>query len=165
MILDSLGDQVLPSAKVLTDGEIILTPGSLPEDIELVMKFALGDRYNQTPEEHLVKGLELCQYLWIGKANGVIGGVIMICFLDKLNWWTLDAYKNNEHDNREGDFSYRAGKLVTNWFFENFDSNEIHTIHRTDNRGATKVCERLGFSEKHVNPEFVYMRMRRPHGA
>ena len=165
MLVDPLGNEIIPEAETLKDGDIILTPGSLPADIGLVLKFAMGDRYNQTPEPQLVKGLELCKYLWIGKANGVIGGVILICFLDRLNWWTIDAYKNSEHDNLLGDYSYRAGKLVADWFFGNFDENELHTIHKTDHRAATKVCQRIGFTEKNVNHEFTFMRMRRPNGA
>lgn len=160
-LVDPLGDEIIPDAEVLKDNDIILTPGSLPEDIELVMKFALGDRYNETPEPQLVKGLELVKYLWIGKVNESIGGVVMICFLDKLDWWTLDAYKNSEHDNRDGDYSFRAGRLVIDWFFTNMDADSLRTMHRTDNVLATKMCERLGFEKTHHNPEFVVLRLMR----
>lgn len=161
MILDTLGDEVLPESEVLSDGEITLHPGSLPADIGPVMKFAMGDRYNRTPEPELVKGLELCKYLWIAKAGDVIGGVLMLCFLDKLNWWTLDAYKNSEHDNNAGDYSYRAGRLVIEWFFKNFDSKELRTMHRTANHAATKICERLGFETSHLNQEFIILKLER----
>ena len=162
MILDTLGDEILKEAEGLVDGDIVLTPGSLPEDIGLVMKFAMGDRYNQTPEPQLVKGLEFVKYLWIGEANGVIGGVLMLCWLENLQCWTLDAYKNSEHDNTLGDYSYRSGRLVIDWFFRNVDAKELRTMHRTDNKLATKVCQRLGFEITHkLGDAFVMMTLER----
>lgn len=148
-IVDPSGIEILPDIEPLMEGEITLTPGSLPEDIGLVMKFAMGDRYNQTPEPQLVKGLELCKYLWIGRVDGVIGGIIALCYLENLDKWSLDAYKNDEHDNRIGDYSFRAGRLVRDWFFKKLGKDKLITIHRTQNFAATKVCERLGFEITH----------------
>ena len=149
MILDALGEEVLPETPGLRDGDIILQPGSLPADIGLVMKFAMGDRYNQTPEPQIVKGLELVKYLWIGKANDSIGGVVMLCWLENLQCWSLDAYKSDDHDNRFGDYSFRSGRLVIDWFFKNIENDKLITIHRTANYAATKLCERLGFEITH----------------
>jgi hypothetical protein len=162
MILDTLGDQITPETPGLSDQEIILQPGSLPADIGLVMKFAMGDRYNKTPEPQLVKGLEFVKHLWIGKVNEEIGGVVMLCWLENLQKWTLDAYKNSEHDNKLGDYSFRAGQLVIDWFFKNIDASCLTTMHRTDNRLATKMCERLGFEITHkLGEEFVFLTLER----
>lgn len=149
MILDALGDEILPEAVGLHDGEITLIPGSLPKDIGIVMKLAMGDRYNQTPEAQVVKGLEFVKYLWVGESKGVVGGVVMLCWLENLQCWTLDAYKNDSHDNKLGDYSFRAGRLAIDWFFKNIVSNKLMTIHRTANYAATKVCQRLGFEITH----------------
>lgn len=156
--VDPTGMEILPDIEPLTDGDIVLAPGSLPEDIELVMKFAMGDRYNQTPEEQMVKGLEFCKYLWIGKVNGVIGGIVMLCYLENLDKWSLDAYKNQEHDNRVGDYSLRAGTLVRDWFFKKIGKDKLITMHRTANKLATRLCERLGFEITHkLGDEFVFL--------
>lgn len=166
MILDAGGYEILPEAEVLKDNDILLVPGSMKENKDLVLKFAMGDRYSQTPEPQLERGLEFVKYLWLGKANEEIGGVLFLCFLDHMNWWTLDAYKNDKHDNADGNYSYRAGKLVMDWFFQNIESaDELHTIHRRANHAATKVCERLGFKEKYLNPEFMIMHLRRKEWA
>ena len=162
MILNSLGEDILPEINALADGEIALIPGSLPKDIEILLKFAMGDRYNQTPEEQLVKGLEFCKYLWIGKANGAIGGVVMLCYVENLQKWTLDAYKNHEHDNGIGNYSFRSGRLVIDWFFKNIQEDKLVTIHRTANRSATKLCEKLGFRITHkLGEEFTFLTLTR----
>lgn len=162
MIVDTLGDEILPASCALMDSEVVLYPGSLPEDIGVVMKFAMGDRYNQTPEPQIVKGLEMMKYLWIAKVNGELSGVLMLCYLENLNKWTLDAYKGNEHDNRVGDYSFRAGRLVIDWFFKNITEDKLMTMHRTDNHAATKMCERLGFEVTHKLGEvFTFLTLKR----
>lgn len=162
MILNALGEEVFPEATGLKDGDITLVPGSLPADIGLVMKLAMGDRYNQTPEPQVVKGLELMKHLWIGKVNDVIGGIVMLCYLENIGKWSLDAYKNDEHDNRLGDYSVRSGRLVIDWFFQNIVAKELITIHRTANKAATKVCERLGFEITHrLGDEFTVLTLTR----
>ena len=162
MILDALGDELTKETEPLKDGDITLVPGSLPADIGLVMKFAMGDRYNQTPEPQLVKGLELVKHLWIGKVGDEIGGIIALCWLHNLQKWSLDAYKSNEHDNRLGDYSFRAGRLVIDWFFKNIDDDKLITIHRSANHAATKLCERLGFEITHkLGDEFTVLTLTR----
>src|SRR5687768_9822795 len=108
-------------APALRDGDISLEPVKLENVKDLLMKYAAGDKFNKTPEAQLEKGLELVKYTWICRAEGKVGGIVVICFLDHMNWWTLDAYKNDEHDNREGDFSYRAGMMAIDWFFKSHD--------------------------------------------
>lgn len=162
LLVDPSGMEILPEIETLKEGDITLTPGSLPEDIGIVLKFAMGDRYNQTPEPQLVKGLEFMKYLWIGRANESIGGVLMLCYLENIQKWTLDAYKNNEHDNKEGDYSFRSGRLVIDWFFNNLQEDKLITIHRTANRLATKLCERLGFEITHkLGDEFTILTLER----
>ncbi len=162
MILNTLGDEIVKEAEALKDGDIVLMPGSLPADIGIVMKFAMGDRYSQTPEPQLVKGLELVRHLWIGKANETIGGVVMLCWLHNLQKWSLDAYKGDDHDNKLGDYSFRSGRLVVDWFFKNIGEDKLITIHRTANRAATKLCQRLGFEITHrLGEEFTVLTITR----
>lgn len=162
MILDALGDPITKETEALKDGDITLVPGSLPAEIGLVMKFAMGDRYNQTPEPQLVKGLEFVKHLWIGKVNQEIGGVVMLCYLENLQKWTLDAYKGEDHDNRFGDYSFRSGRLVIDWFFKNIEEDKLITIHRVENRAATRLCERLGFTITHkLGEEFTVLTLER----
>lgn len=162
MIVDALGDVLTKDSEVLKDGDITLIPGSLPKDIGIVMKFAMGDRYNKTPEPQIVKGLELMKHLWIGKVNEAIGGVLMLCYLENLQKWSLDAYKGNDFDNRLGDYSFRAGRLVVDWFFRNITEDKLITMHRTVNRSATKLCERLGFEVTHkLGEEFTVLTITR----
>jgi hypothetical protein len=163
MILDATGEPIFSEMEVLKDGDITLIPSTLKESKELILKFAMGDRYNKTPTEQVIKGMELIKYVWIGMSNGDIGGVIfMFHLVNTTQWWTLDAYKNNEHDNRLGDFSFRSGRLVVDWFFQNHPfEKEIYTMHPTSNRAAKKVCERLGFQIKYDNPEWNVLNLRR----
>ncbi len=161
-LVDAYGMEIFPEAEILKDGDISLIPGSLPKDIGLVMKFAMGDRYNQTPEPQVVKGLELVKHLWIGKCGETIGGIVMLCWLDNLQKWSLDAYKGDELDNRFGDYSFRSGRLVIDWFFKNIHEDKLITMHRTANRPATKLCQRLGFEITHkLGEEFTFLTIER----
>ena len=150
---------VYPSS--LRDGELILTPTTLKESEDYILKLACKDRYNVTPKDQLARGLQYVKYVWIGKNSDGVGGVLFMCYLDHMNWWTLDAYKEDSVDNKQGDWSYRAGRLAIDWFFENHNVKELYTLHRTDNRAATKVCHMLGFEDKFLNPEFIILSIRR----
>lgn len=161
MILDTdtLMQEAMP--EVLHENNVTLYPGTYREHKEYLLKLAGIDRYNRTPREQLEKGLEHIKYLWLGKASGEIGGILFMCYLKHMGWWTLDAYKDPAIDNRDGDWSYRGAKLVIDWFFKNHTVNDLYTIHRVENHAATKMCERLGFKVRYANPQFIILKKRR----
>lgn len=161
MILDPLTLQPVFSSQILSDGALRLEQIEPVEAQEYILKLACKDRYNVTPREQLSKGLEHIKYAWICKNEDGVGGVAFMCYLEHMNWWTLDAYKEDSVDNKHGDWSFRTGRLAIDWFFTNNISDSLYTIHRTQNRGATKVCQRIGFEIKYANPQFVILKMRR----
>lgn len=153
-------DEVI-NPTVLKDRDLLLMPSTLRESADYILKMACKDRYNKTPREELSRGLQFVKYVWICKNSDGVGGVVFMCYLDHMNWWTLDAYKDESVDNKSGDWSYRSARLVIDWFFESHREKELHTLHRTDNHAATKMCERLGFEKKYLNPEFIILSLRR----
>lgn len=152
---------ILVANPCLTDGNLVLTPATLEEAKDLILVMAGQDRFNKTPREELERGLEHIKHVWFAGVNGVLIGVCFMTRLPNLNWWTFDAYANENIDNRVGDDSFRVGRLVTRWFFDTHGCNELYTMHRTKNRAATRVCRRIGFKEKFTNPEFNILSMRR----
>lgn len=139
----------------LSDRELKLIPS---EDKEYIVYLANRNKYHLS--EVIGTSLDYIKHIWLGEVEGERAGVIYLCYLPNVCWWTLDAYKEDEalrKINPRGDFSYRAGKLVLKWFYENIGKT-IYTGHETLNRGATLVCKRLGFEEiGHLN-EFVIMK-------
>ena len=157
--VDTLFHEATPSA--LVESDCVLYPGTYREHKDYLLKLAGLDKHNRTPQEQLEKGLEFIKYLWVGKAAGELGGVLFICYLKHMDWWTLDAYKDSNIDNRDGDWSFRAANLVMDWFFKNHAVNDLYTIHRVENHAATKMCERLGFKVRYANPGFIILKKRR----
>jgi hypothetical protein len=146
---------------ILTDGEIVLQPGAELEYFsELVQKY----RFNCYNEYGITKAFGNIKHFWTGSTRGIPGGVLFVHYVPALGRWFFDAYKDDEKlknlDNR-GDFSYKAGRLVINWFFEKGFSPELFTAHETANRGATLVCKRLGFRTEEIKNDFVVMKIGR----
>ena len=160
MIADNiLIDQLVPQS-VLKDGDLVLYPATLKESEDYILKMACKDKYNVSPKEQLARGLQFVKYTWIAKNEDGVGGVLFMCYLEHMSWWTLDAYKEDSVNNR-GDWSFRAGRLVIDWFFRNHNVQDLYTIHKKENHAATKLCERLGFKARYTNPQFTIFRIRR----
>ena len=143
---------------ILSDGEITLFPST---DTEYLLKLARTNKYTHCTEEELVKSLDYVKYAWNGYAGRTLSGIVYLCYLPRYDWWTLDAYKEDEllkFINNKGDFSYRAGKLVIDWFFKNVNSKTLYTVHERENRGATVVCKRLGFKESGFINDFIVLK-------
>ena len=144
----------------LTDREIELEPSTVEDNREYLLKLAVQDKFNRTDLDKLTEGLKLIRYIWVGRAHGIRGGIVFICFIPSLNFWTLDAYKEDHAlrlVNTQGDFSFRAATLVIDWFFKTH-AEDLYTIHRVENRGATIVCKRLGFEIVAEYSYFVTLR-------
>lgn len=143
---------------ILQDHEITLEQ---TEDKSYLVELVKQNKYNLLNDQGIKKGLEYIRFLWIGRASGVIGGVLFFCYIPHLNIWTFDAYKEDQRlknlDNR-GNFSYRAGRLVIDWFFTTEITRELFTMHDQKNRGATIVCKKLGFDTVGIENGFVIMR-------
>lgn len=140
---------------ILQDGEIIL---ELTEDRKYLTELMLRNKYTILNERGVEKFLKYVRYVWVGRASGMLGGVLFFCFYPELNRWTFDAYKEDDKlkvlDNK-GDFSYKSGRLVVNWFFECKVSDKLFTMHDQKNRGATLVCKRLGFKPVECTGDFL----------
>jgi hypothetical protein len=139
---------------ILTDGDITLEQ---TEDKSYLVELMGKDKYHVLDD----KKLEYVRFLWVGRVSGVLGGVIYFCYFPPQNWWTFDAYKEDERlkklDN-QGNFSYRAGKLAIDWFFEKGIAQELFTGHDIKNRGATIICKRLGFKFIGYLKKFVVLK-------
>lgn len=133
---------------MIVSGDIQLVECPVDKSKDLLIEFASKDKHGKMEIPELVEGMPLVKHVWLGKTRGVIGGILFLCYLENRDWWTLDAYKNDKllkEMNNRGDYSFRAGKMVIDWFFENKNVNRLYTIHDVKNKPATIVCERLGF--------------------
>lgn len=145
----------------LVDRDITLRPS---DDREYLLELSKRYKLNKLNDSELTRSLEYVKHLWLGERLGTLAGVIYLCFIPNFNWWTLDAYKDDRLlkslDNK-GDFSYRAGKLIIDWFFENKIDSTLYTVHEEANRGATIVCKRLGFKEVGLFDSFLILKLER----
>lgn len=143
-----VSEALLPT---LRNNELILKPTSLEESREYILLLADEDRYKRTPVQELDTPLQYVQNVWIAEVDGHRIGVLIICYIPELDWWTFDAYRDKNLDNKLGDYSYTAAKFVLNWFFNNPPVyKEIHAMHTIPNRAARMMCKRLGFKDKSI---------------
>lgn len=118
--------------------------------------FSLMPKYKLDTNDHPSKikvTLKYGKHFWLGRTESFVGmvrgGVIYLCYMPEYDIWTLDAYRDDQllrALNRRGNFSYRSGKLVMDWFFKTYRKH-LYTVHDLRNRAATLVCRRLGFEE------------------
>jgi len=145
---------------ILQEWDITLT---LTEDREYLSELIRKNKYSLLNDRGIQKLLEYVRYVWVGTTGGIPGGVLFFCYYPSVNRWTFDAYKEDELlksiDNK-GNFSYRAGKLVLDWFFQQKFSETIFTMHDVTNRGATIVCKRLGFRPVECSDGFITLERR-----
>lgn len=144
---------------VFVEGNITLTPS---DDYCYIIDLAQKYKYNTLSLHALNIACDFVKHIWVGTVNGVKAGVVFLCYIPAFNWWTLDAYKDDallkSLDNK-GNFSYRSGRLVMDWFFKNI-RDELYTAHEKQNRGATIVCKRLGFKESGYIKDFIVLKAR-----
>lgn len=134
-----------------------LTP---TDDRSYLLQLALSNKYNKLSEKDLTKSLSYIKYAWIGEVRGQKAGVIFLCYIEPIDWWTLDAYKEDKllkHLDNHGDFSYRSGTLITNWFMQTM-KKDLYTVHEVANRAATIVCKRIGFSPVTTFNQFIVLK-------
>lgn len=150
-------------SEILTDGAIKLVPGM---DLSYLTELALRYKYNWFNEYGIKVFSQNIKYFWKGYAGDVLGGLLFLQHIHPGRWF-FDAYKDDEKlkalDNR-GNFSYKSGRLVVDWFFERKISDGLFTAHDQRNRGATMVCKKLGFREIKIVNGFVVMQIGGTHG-
>ena len=149
---------------ILRDGDVELIPGM---DLGYLTELALRYKYNWFNEYGIKVFSQNIKHFWKGYAKDVLGGVLFLQHIPPGKWF-FDAYKDDKKlkilDNR-GNFSYKSGRLVVDWFFERRISDELFTAHDLRNRGATMVCKKLGFEETKILNGFVVMRIGGKHGC
>lgn len=146
---------------LLLDAEIELVPS---HDKDYILKLALLNKFHTVKSLEINNALDYVRHIWVGYADGVKAGVVYLCYLPCYDWWTLDAYKEDDllkFINNAGNYSFRAGKLVMDWFFANIKHPELHTVHERANRGATVVCKKLGFKESGYIGEYIVLKKAR----
>ena len=139
----------------LEDDVILLEPFTIADDISTVVDLVMKCRYTRLTSGEAREALLMYPTIaWKGydKETGLFIGVVYLTQTPK--YWTLDAYRDDElvkEIDRAMDYSYRAGKLVSDYAFTFTD--KLYTVHAYENRGATIVCKKLGFKE-----DFLFMR-------
>lgn len=140
---------------ILEDGDVKLT---LTNDRSYFYKLAKENKYTQGKVKNIILSIPYIKYLWVGEYQGIRGGVI---YLSELPiFWTMDAYKEDKllkELNPQGDFSYRAGKLVSDWYFKNIGKT-LRVAPNTINRGAILVAKRLGFEFETTIEDFTILK-------
>lgn len=130
-------------------------------NMKYIGDLAKRNRHRRGTDEAIETALQYVVHAWAGQAYGVRAGVVFLCFIPEVHVWTLDAYKDDEllkMINHKGDFSYRAGRLIMDWFFANIEADELYIIHSQDNRGAKRLSKRLGFKWMHDKCGAVILR-------
>jgi len=148
----------------LTDREIKLKYGRSDDADDYLISLAGKYKYSSLPPEERRKALCYIKHFWTGEAYGHRAGVVYICRYPEVDWWTLDAYRDDDvlkEINTKGNYSYRAGKLVIDWFFEKKIAEDLLTMHDERNRAATLVCQKLGFEEDGFIQNFIRLKLRR----
>lgn len=149
---------------MITDKEISLIPVDVKANRELILRIASANKHTHLTRERFAEALPFIKHTWIGHTRQKFCGVIVLCHLPQDNEWTLDAYKDDKTlkdiDNR-GDFSYRSGRLVLDWFFKNKADEFIYSMHVKANRGATLICKRLGFEESGYIGDIIVLKLTR----
>lgn len=160
--------------EVLKDKELKLTPFESKLDFDYLCSLIEHYKYNTIGSYERMREL-LDRYgreYWTGSSGVYKLGVIFLMYLAEMDEWTLDAYddiQNKQIADPKGDFSYRAGKLIIDYFFRTHDVKILTTRHDIRNRAATVVCKRLGFKvtgKIYLTDigEHIVMRLERPYG-
>lgn len=98
------------------------------------------------------------RYFWIGEVQGRRAGLVYLCFMPGWDVWTLDAYRDdNESLYNRGDYSYRTGKLIMDWFKESI-GEDLYAMPHKQNRPAIFLAKRLGFKFDSFINEFIILK-------
>lgn len=150
-----------PITRLLKDEVVTLEPFKIEDDPLYLMDLVSKDRYNMVPPS---MALELFKkysvHLWKGYYNRAgkktLFCMVFLCYVAVQKRWYLDAYRDDSAvDKGSTDLSYRAGRMVLDWFFLNYRT-DIFTSHSIKNVAATKICEKLGFVPKDVISTAVF---------
>lgn len=158
---------------LLEDEVISLKPFTRMENYDYLVHLISTYRYSHFITDSDIKNM-LCRantHCWTAydKQSGFSFGVIYLTQLDKT--WTLDAYRDEPMTTILGngnEYSYRAGKLVCDYFFSEVDK-VLLTAHSVKNRAATIICKKLGFKTHKVYDtyfgQFIILKKERNHGT
>ena len=145
-------NKALTDIEVLQQGDLILMPFDPHDEIKYIMRLASLYRYHATKSEETVVDIidRYGRIFWKGEIKGESVGIIYLTYEPSYDEWQLHAYADMEvlkRLNPKGDYSYRAGRLAIQYFFDKFGNKYLYTVHNVANRAATIMCKRLGFTE------------------
>jgi len=156
---------------LIIDRDIRLIPVDINSNIDLVLDIASKNPHANLTHEKLKEALPFVKHTWIGHAHGMFIGVIFLLHFPSEDEWTIDAYRDErkiqsikdrqKSIDKRSDFSYRGGRAILKWFFENKSANFIFTMHVKENRAATMLCKRLGFEEAGFIQDLIVLKLRR----
>jgi RimJ/RimL family protein N-acetyltransferase len=134
---------MINTLEVLKDDVLTLIPS---EDKDYIYELAAKYKYNTIDSKDKAIAIidRYVKEIWVGESEGKRLGVIFLMYLPELDEWSLDAYVDDAAKGKN-EFSYRAGKLIMDYFFENHEDNLLSTLHDVRNKPATAMCKRLGF--------------------
>jgi RimJ/RimL family protein N-acetyltransferase len=130
-------------------------PFTAERDFDFLTSLVQRCKFTQLSSEQIKKHLQETEgYFWkiLDTKTGAQGGVIYFSKHagDSRLWF--HAYKDDALAKRlsnKADYSYKAAKLILKYASENFKET-IATMHSIDNRGATILCKRLGFTKTDI---------------
>lgn len=159
---------------ILKMGELELRPPV--DDYEHYFRYLVGQyRFNHDDPGIFKRAVDHIKHFWIGYLEGSdqpLGCVYLSHFPD-LKAWTLDAYRDEviakDAGRRARQWSFMAGKLATNYYFNTLGGDWIWTTHDVRNKAATVMCESLGFkrimeSDTPIGKFIILKKERENHG-
>lgn len=156
---------------ILESENVKLIPFSEQWNMEYLFQLMGQYRFEKDllPRAKYEEAVQNGKYFWlVYSSDGVLGGVIYLCYHKDADRWSLDGYrddvlarsiKNQKH------WSLEAGKIVCNYFFSLNTCDILFIGIDARNILEKKLCERLGFKEverkEYFSHEFVLLEKRR----
>jgi len=160
--------EAMLKAGILSDGKVWVRAITGADDFEYLMGLIPKYKYHLAETDSRNVTLKYAKHMWVAFAD--VGqepkriGVIYLQYFPESDRWTLDAYRDHLSDSEDfrGDFSFRIGKLIVDWFCAHYPGLDLWTTHDHRNVAATKVCKRLNFRETEIVKieigEFIVLR-------
>jgi len=137
---------------MIQDDFIRLEPFEVKDDIETVLDLIMKSRFTRLTRSEAKNALLAYPTLFWKGYDKLTSEFLGVIYLTKYpEHWTLDAYRQELTKAIDNNFSYRAGKLISDYALTLTD--KLFTAHSVANRAATLVCKKLGFKE-----DFILMR-------
>jgi len=157
---------------MILEGESVkLVPFSEPWNMEYLFQLMAQYKYEKDllPRAKYEEAVRNGKHFWlVYSSEGVLGGVIYLCYHKDADRWSLDGYRDDIlarsiRDQRT--WSLEAGELVCNYFFSCRVCDILFVGLDARNKLEVRLVESLGFKEverkEYFSNEFILMEKRR----